>query len=325
MVGIDHKIAGVEIREKFSLSEPQASHLIYDYKQLSGDGMMILSTCNRTEIYGFGNCPRQIIELFCKHTGNGQELFFRYQHIKQNREAIEHLFRVGAGLESKILGDFEIIGQIKKAFQFAKEQQSHNTFLERLVNSAIQTSKRIKNETSLSTGASSTAFASVQQIKNHLNIHPEITTPKVLLYGSGKIGRTTCDNLVNQTGIKDITLVNRTNQKAKDLADRFKVNFLSHDNLSEGLNYADIIIVATGASKPTVLDSHFKKSKSRLILDLSVPRNVDEILYGKENFTVVDIDCLSTITEESFLQRQSQVPLAEAILKEMTDDSNGTS
>ena len=320
MVGIDHKSAGVQIREKFSLNEQQACHLMYDYKQLGGEGMMILSTCNRTEIYGFGNCPRQIIELFCKHTGNAQDLFFRYQHIKQNREAIEHLFQVGAGLESKILGDFEIIGQIKKAFQLSKDQQASNAFIERLVNSTIQTSKRVKNETSLSSGASSTAFASVQQVKTYLEQHPDISQPNVLLYGSGKIGRTTCDNLVNQTGINKITVVNRTNEKAKELAEKYNVHFLDHADLEHGLNAADIVVVATGAPNPTINAKQFKTNKKRLVLDLSVPRNVDQDLYKNLSYSVIDIDHLSTITEESVQQRQSQIPLAKTILNEMVDE-----
>src|SRR5690606_24415539 len=122
LVGIDHTHASVDVRELFSLNEEKASHLIYDYKELGGDGMMVVSTCNRTEIYAFANCPRDIIGLFCKHTQANHELFYRHQNIKQNREAIEHLFKVSSGMESKILGDFEIIGQIKKSFLFAKEQ-----------------------------------------------------------------------------------------------------------------------------------------------------------------------------------------------------------
>ena len=320
LVGIDHRSAPVEVRETFSLNEEKASHLIYDYKELDGDGIMVVSTCNRTEIYAFGNCPRDIITLFCKHTNANPELFYRHQNIKQNREAIEHLFKVSSGMESKILGDFEIVGQIKKSFLFAKEQAAHNAFLERLVNSAVQTSKKVKNKTQLSTGAASVAFVAVQKVKQYLSQLPKNAQPKVLLYGIGKIGRTACENLVNQTGLKDINLINRTEEKAERLADRFGVKHLDYSHLNKGLNEADIIIVATGALAPTVTSEHFKTDKKRLILDLSVPRNVETSLYDHTDFEVVDVDSLSAIADESMEKRRAEIPAAEAIIERMIDD-----
>jgi glutamyl-tRNA reductase len=320
LVGIDHRSASVDIREKFSLSEAQASHIIHDYKQLGGDGIMVVSTCNRTEIYAFGNCPRDIISLFCKHTENDQALYYRYQNIKQNRDAIEHLFKVGSGMESKILGDFEIIGQIKKSFQFARELAAHNAFLERLVNSAIQTSKKVKNETQLSTGAASVAFVAVQKIKNYIKDNALHENSKVVLVGTGKIGRTACENLVNQTGLKDITLINRTDEKAERLAERFGVKHRDYSHLDDTLNEADIIIVATGALSPTVLSSHFTTAKPRLILDLSVPRNVEAALYENAHFEVVDVDALSQIAQEGMERRKAEIPAAVEIINQMIDD-----
>ncbi len=317
LVGIDHQKADVSVREKFSLSEDQAENLIKEYREENGDGILVLSTCNRTEIYAFGNCPRNLISLFCHHTGNSKEDFEPYQNILQNREAINHLFRVSSGLESKILGDFEIVGQVKKAYQRSKELSAHNTFLDRLVNIGIQCSKRVKNDTSLSTGAASVAFAAVLQVKEYLKINSE---PSVLLYGMGKMGRTTCENLVNQTGVKDITLINRTEEKAVRLADRFGVKHLDLDHLKDGLNQADIVIVATGASEATVHAQDFKIQKPRLLLDLSMPRNVDPQLYQSQNFRVVDVDHLSDVAEESIKNRQSQIPLAEQIIDTKIDE-----
>ncbi len=320
LVGIDHRSASVDIREKFSLSEAQASHIIHDYKQLGGDGIMVVSTCNRTEIYAFGNCPRDIISLFCKHTEVEIELFYRFQNIKQNREAIEHLFKVSSGMESKILGDFEIIGQIKKSFQFARDLAAHNAFLERLVNSAIQTSKKIKNETQLSTGAASVAFVAVQKIKNYIKDNSLDENSKVVLVGTGKIGRTACENLVNQTGLKDITLINRTDEKAERLAERFGVKHMDYSHLEETLNAADIIIVATGALAPTVVHNHFTAKKARLILDLSVPRNVEAAIYNDSAFEVADVDSLSAIAEEGMERRRAEIPAANEIINEMIND-----
>ncbi len=320
LVGIDHRSATVDIREKFSLSEAQASHIIHDYKKLGGDGIMVVSTCNRTEIYAFGNCPRDIISLFCKHTEVEVEMFYRFQNIKQNRDAIEHLFKVSSGMESKILGDFEIIGQIKKSFQFARELAAHNAFLERLVNSAIQTSKKIKNETQLSTGAASVAFVAVQKIKNYIRENSLDENSKVVLVGTGKIGRTACENLVNQTGLKDITLLNRTDEKAERLAGRFGVKHIDYSHLEDTLDAADIVIVATGALTPTVVHNHFSTKKARLILDLSVPRNVDAAIYNDPSFEVADVDSLSAIAEEGMERRRAEIPAANEIINEMIND-----
>lgn len=316
LVGIDHRKAPVAIREQFSLNQQEVSHLIYDYKQEAGKGIMVLSTCNRTEIYGFGDCPRHLISLFCKHSGNATDLFYQYQNVLQNREAIRHLFSVGAGMQSKILGDFEIIGQIKKAYQFSKEQGAHNAFLDRLVNNAAQCSKKVKNETALSSGAASVAFAAVMQSKAYLKTKPK---PEVLVYGMGKIGRTTVENLVNQTQLQSISLVNRTDEKAQALAEKLHLNFVDLAHLEQALDRADLIIVATGAPTPTVKASAFQSNKKRLILDLSMPRNVEQAVYASENNTVIDVDHLSDIATESIQKRASELPRAEALVEEKVE------
>lgn len=317
LIGVDHSRATVAERERFSLNAERAAHLVHDYKAGGGDGIMLLSTCNRTEIYAFAACPRDLIALFCKHSGNSLAEFEKYQSIKQNRAAIEHLFRVGSGLESKILGDFEIIGQIKKAYHNSKQAHSVNAFLDRLVNNAIQCSKRVKNETELSTGAASVAFAAVLQVKQYLQNHP---SPKLLLYGMGKMGRTTCENLVNQTGLRDITLINRTEEKAERLATRFGVKHLEEGHLAEALDAADVVIVATGAEAATVRTAHFPTAKPRLLLDLSMPRNVEAALYNRPGFQVIDVDHLSEVAQESVQRRQAQIPVAEAIVEEKIEE-----
>jgi len=316
-VGIDHHTAPVEIREGFALNEEQASHLIYDYKQSGGDGMLILSTCNRSEIYGFGNCPRHLIDMYCHHTGQSLASFQKYQVVRQNREAIEHLLRVGSGLESKILGDFEIIGQVKKAHLRSQNQGVATAFINRLVHATIQCSKQVKNQTTLSTGATSVAFAAVTHIKDYLKENPH---PQVLVLGMGKMGRTTCENLVNQTGLQDITLINRTGEKAERLAERFQIRHEAMSHLPRALRQADVIIVATGASEPTVLPSHLPEGKPRLILDLSMPRNVHARLYQRADLRIIDVDQLAAKAQESIAQRQTQVPKAEALVHEATDE-----
>ncbi len=320
MIGVNYQTAQAEVREKFSLQTKDVAHIIHDYKESGGDGIFILSTCNRTELYGFGNCPRRLIDFFCIHSGVDHATFFKHQVIKQNREAIEHLLSVGAGLESQILGDFEIIGQLKKSFAFAKNLDAHNAFLDRLVALAAQTSKRVKNETELSSGASSVAFAAVSKIKEVLHEKVFNASSKVVLVGTGKIGRTACDNLINQTNLRDITLLNRTEGKALELSNQLKLKQAAFTSLQAELNAADIILVATGSATPIVLSEHFTTQKKRLILDLSMPRNVEKTLYEHDLFRVIDVDHLTIVTAESNLKRQLEVPRAKEIVAEMVNE-----
>lgn len=320
MVGVNYQTAQAEVREKFSLQTKDVAHIVHAYKESGGDGIFVLSTCNRTELYGFGNCPRRLIDFFCIHSGVDHETFFKHQVIKQNKEAIEHLLSVGAGLESQILGDFEIIGQLKKAFAFSKNLDAHNAFLERLVALAAQTSKRVKNETNLSSGASSVAFAAVSKIKEVLAEKVFDESSKVVLVGTGKIGKTACDNLVNQTKLQNITLLNRTEEKASEISCQLKVKHAPYNTLQQELDAADIILVATGAAQPIVLSAHFTTQKRRLILDLSMPRNVEKTLYSDDSFRVIDVDHLTTVTNESNQKRQLEVPRAKEIVSEMVND-----
>ena len=158
-IGLSYKKADAQIRGKFSLDVPAIDGIMRRAKEQGSDGLLAISTCNRTELYGFAQHPYQLIKMLCDQTRGSVEEFQNVAYIYKNHDAISHIFRVGTGLDSQILGDFEIISQIKQGFYRAKKHQMTNPFLERLCNSVIQASKRIKNETEISTGATSVAFA----------------------------------------------------------------------------------------------------------------------------------------------------------------------
>ena len=178
-IGLSYQKADADIRGHFSLDEEKKKNLIEDAKKDGVDGILVTSTCNRTEIYGFAKHPFQLIKLLCQHTHGTVEEFERVDYVYKNQEAISHPFKVGTGLDSQILGDFEIISQLKFAFSLSKNLQMTNPFLERLVNSVIQASKRIKNETEISSGATSVSFASVQYI---LNNYENVSDKNILLF-----------------------------------------------------------------------------------------------------------------------------------------------
>ena len=258
--------------------------------------------------------PYQIIKLLCDFSNGELSVFETLGYILKNEAAIHHIFRVGTGLDSQILGDFEIIGQLKQGFYRSKKLGLVNGFSERLVNAVIQASKRIKTETKISTGATSVAFASVQYIIQHIE---NISEKNILLFGTGKIGRNTCENLIKHTANDHIVLVNRTHEKAKSVAGKFNVLDKEYGELPTEIRKADVMIVATGAQQPTVGKDMIHSDKPLLILDLSIPSNVHENVKSLEKVTVVNLDTLSQITNKTLAERKKHLPLAEEILNEI--------
>lgn len=318
-IGLSYKKADAEIRGHFSLDKAAIANLLNEAKTDGIESLIVTSTCNRTEIYGFAQHPFQLIKLLCNNTMGTVEEFQNVAYIYKNREAIAHMFRVGSGLESQILGDFEIIGQLKNATIASKKLNLVNTFIERLINSVIQASKRIKNETDISTGATSVSFASVQYILNEIE---NVSNKNILLFGTGKIGRNTCENLVKHTKNEHITLINRTKNKAERIAGKFNLIVKDYANLQEEINDADILIVATGAQRPTVDKYIIQNNKPLLILDLSIPKNVSENVKELNHVTLVHLDHLSKITDNTLEQRKLHIPLAEKIIEEVKTEFN---
>jgi len=314
-VGLSYQKAEAHIRGKFSLSDKaQASILETTKVENIGDGALIISTCNRTEIYGFAPHPCEFIKLLCDYSNGSAEEFRDVAYIHKNKDAINHLFRVGTGLDSQILGDFEIISQLKKGFKASQKVGLINGFMERLLNAVITASKRIKNETEISSGATSVAFASVQYILKNVE---NISEKNILLFGTGKIGRNTCENLVKHTKNNHITLINRTKDKAEKIAGKFNLTVKDYAALSEEIQKTDVLIVATGAERPTVSKDDILTDKELLILDLSIPENVSSNVTELENTTLVHLDALSQITDETLERRKADVPKAEEIIDEV--------
>ncbi len=318
-IGLSYKKAEATVRGHFSLTEEGKLNLLEKAKNDGIDGLIVTSTCNRTEIYGFAQHPYQLIKLLCEFTKGTVEEFEKVAYIYKNKEAISHMFRVGSGLDSQILGDFEIICQLKKAFVLSKNVGVANPFLERLVNAVIQSSKRIKNETQISSGATSVSFASVQYILKEV---ANISNKNILLFGTGKIGRNTCENLVKHTKNNNITLINRTKDKAEKIAGKFDLTVKDYADLQSELLQADVLIVATGAQNPTISKELIYSKKELLILDLSIPKNVADDVLELENVTLVHLDQLSQITDDTLERRKLFIPQACEIIAEVEGDFN---
>ena len=314
VIGISYKKADAKLRGDFSLSPTKKARLLNQAKTSGIQSIVATSTCNRTEIYGFVNDPNELVQLLCNNTVGTIEALEPVAYTLKDSLAIEHMFRVGAGLDSQILGDFEIISQLKSSARVSKKYGLLEAFLERLINSVIQASKRIKTETKLSSGATSVSFASVQYILKSVK---DVTTKNILLFGTGKIGRNTCENLIKHTKNEHITLINRTRDRAEKIAGKFKVLVKDYSQLPEEIKNTDILIVATGAQNPTVDKQLIQNKKELLILDLSLPKNVDENVKDLKNVTLTHLDELSNITDETLNKRKEFIPVAEAIIEEI--------
>ena len=318
-IGLSYRKADADIRGRFSLDEDSKLALINQAIENDIESLVVTSTCNRTEIYGFAQHPFQLIQLLCDNTRGTVEEFQNVAYVYKNKDAISHMFRVGSGLDSQILGDFEIISQLKISARISKKYNLLNPFMERLVNAVIQASKRIKTETKISSGATSVSFASVQYIFNTIE---DISNKDILLFGTGKIGRNTCENLVKHTKNEHITLINRTKNKAEKIAGKFNLLVKDYANLQEEINTSDILIVATGAQRPTIDKHIIQSTKPLLILDLSIPKNVDENVTELENVTLVHLDDLSKITDQTLEDRKKHIPYAESIIEEVKNEFN---
>ena len=320
VLSISYEKADAETRGKFAFFDDNIKAFVNEIHDAELGDAFVVSTCNRTEIYvnSFDFLP--IAELYCQVIGVGFDEFMKFATIRKHSDALKHLFRVAAGLESQILGDFEIIGQIKNAYhRFKKVKKNSNPYLERAINSAIQISKRIKNETGISNGAASVSYAAVHYIlKNQKNISDQ----QILLLGVGEIGQNTVENLVKHVHQPKVKIANRTSEVAEKIAEKYKIPHIPFENFEKELENTDILIVATGAHKPLIKKEHFRTKKEILVIDLSVPNNVEKNCSELENVRLVDVDALSKHIETTLEQRRKEIPKAEEIISEMAKDFN---
>jgi len=316
-VGLSYLKADAVTRGKFNLNDKAKKNIFLQAKHSQLQGVLLISTCNRTEIYGYAENPFEFIKLLCENSLGSVDDFQKVGYVYKNSQAVQHIFRVGTGLDSQILGDFEIVGQVKRSFVESKNENLSNAFTERLVNSIIQASKRIKNETELSSGTTSVSFASVRYILDNVS---DISSKNILLFGIGKIGQNTCENLAKHIQNEHITLINRTQEKAKKTAKKLNFIVKKHEELEEELQKTDILIVATSSEKPTITTENINPKKPILILDLSIPKNVDESLKNNQNVKLIHLDELSKITDNTLENRKQHVAKAEEIIEEIKKD-----
>jgi len=327
LFGLNHKSAPIEIREKFVFCEEDIKRFVPQLKAIGILGAVVVSTCNRTEIY---------FELEDKSSSSDMDMIFNtlinYRKVTsdvkihfyqmKNDDAVHHLFRVVSGLDSMALGEYQIVGQIKDAFNISKNNQLCSSVLFKLFNDALKTGKQVRTETALNKGAVSISYAGVELAGKKLE---NLSSHPVLLVGAGQTSELTLLNLVKKECTK-FTVVNRTQEKACELAEKYQCKVGNFDQLGELLIVNDIVISSTASKKALFTEEMVIKAMEErnnrplLFIDLSVPRNVAREVGDLENVHVYDIDALNDVIGDNLDKRKGEIFQAEFIIKESVSD-----
>lgn len=314
VVGVNHWEATIEIRERFSLNEAQKKELINGAKREGINSLFVISTCNRTEIFAQDVSPQELIRLLITYSKGKLDEFHNYGFEKEGQRAVNHLFQVTVGLDSQILGDLQVVKQVKEAYELAGGMDAVSGELHRLMQHVFRAHKRSRNETALGEGAATTAYAAV---KFAIETFDNLKDKDILLVGTGKIGKVTCKNLIN-LGARKLTLINRTRERAEFVADKFDVEVADMKALPQQISEADLIIVATGAKKPVVTLDDMKPSVLdpgfKVMVDLSVPRNIDPEIGDLKFVDLANMDFLTDVTDEAYRKREENIPLVKKII-----------
>lgn len=311
VIGVSYQSADVSVREQFSITPDREEAFYSEVKAAGLTDVMVISTCNRTEIYFFSENIHPLVNIWLSFTNGNTDALMDAHFHHRGEAALNHLLRVSCGLESQIPGDFEIVMQVRRAFRRAKSLKLANGLFERMLNTAIHSSKQVKSKTSFSTGASSVSYAAVRYLRDFLESN---TNPNILLVGLGEIGRVALENLLKHFPANTITIVNRTDEKAQDFADAYGVRQLNFHNFQDNLFRFDAVIMATGSSSPLVLPEHINCGYSGVMIDLGVPSNIDKRVSDRA--CVINVDALSEITKATVEARLGMVPIVESLVSE---------
>lgn len=320
-ISINHRTASVEKREAVHLGSEEIKKYLDDLKLLYFKEGFILSTCNRTEIFGITNdyFPSYTeLENFLierkKVDGLSDENFQKYFSCS----ALNHLFNIVSGIDSQITGDNQIFGQTKESFQIAEDKDCVGFLMKRVFDAAIHVGKRVKTETEISDGASNASYAAIQIVEK---IFASLQKKSALIIGAGETAELAAKHL-HDKGIGKIAITNRTIKKAEILADKLHGRIIHFSQFKEFLHEFDIIISATAAEETILsfseISSMMKKRnyETTAIMDLAVPRDIDAKVKSIENIFYHDVDSLSKIVEKSLNKRKSEIPKAQAIIQE---------
>ncbi len=320
LVGLNHRTAPLDVRERFTLVEhcsPEAWALPCDESMAES---LILSTCNRVELLGVGykGTDEHLIKQWARARNTDIEELRPYLYIYRDTEAIKHLFSVASSLDSMVLGEPQILGQLKEAYRKAVAAHATGPILNRLLHKAFSVAKRVRTQTAIAASAVSISYAAVELAKR---IFGAMQEHNVMLVGAGEMAELAATHLL-QAGVNKIFVANRTFSRATELAQKFDGEAVPFENLCACIGTADIIITSTGSLEPIICAKDIqdtiakRKNNPLFFIDIAVPRDVDPDVNEIDNVYLYDIDDLKEVVEENIGTRKDEAQKAQAIVEE---------
>lgn len=323
IVGLNHKTAGVDIREKVAFNQEKLLKASEALKALPGiEEFLILSTCNRVELYLVVNdiqsCTERVLNFLSEfHQVDRQTLEKSiYRHSAQ--DAIRHGFCVASSLDSMVLGEPQILGQIKDSFEFSLQQKTTGIILNKYMRKTISVAKRIRTETCIAHSAVSISFAAVELAKKIFDILSHTT---IMLLGAGEMAELAARHLVNN-GVRSVLIANRTFKRAEELARDFSGKAIAFEDFKKELLHTDIVLCSTGASDYVLKKDEMRhlmkerRQKPMFAIDIAVPRNIDPEINDIDNVYLYDIDDLQGVVNDNLNERKNEAEKAHSIVDE---------
>ncbi|GAB6098516.1 glutamyl-tRNA reductase [Halanaerocella petrolearia] len=320
VIGANHKSAPLKIREELSLTTKEERNLLTSIKSATSlqEGIVV-STCNRTEIYVVADDKSYATEFIFQHLKQISNLNIQqikeHVYLQYGFEAVNHLFQVASGLNSLVIGETQILGQLKAAFELAQELETVDKYLYKLFTEAFRTGKRARSETEIGANAASVSYVAVELAND---IFGSLSGETVLILGAGEMSELTLKNLVSY-GVKGVMVANRTYKRGKELASKFDGEAVTWDQLEEWVDDVDIIIASTGAPHYVlhynmVQRAMEKKRGPLFLIDIAVPRDIEPEISELPGVHLYDIDDLEAVVEKNLAQRQEEVTAVEEII-----------
>lgn len=323
VIGLNHKTADVDTREKLAFNGPKLEEGLLRIKDLPEiKEAVVISTCNRVEIYLNANdtdkAYEKIKEFFTEFHGIPRESLDRSLYCYDDKKSIRHIFRVASSLDSMVVGEPQILGQLKDAFEFALGKKTTGVLLNKLFKKAISVAKRVRTETRIAENAVSISFAAVELAKK---IFGSLSEKSFMLLGAGEMAELAAKHIINN-GVKTIVVANRTYERGCELAKEFNGRAIPFDDFLREMAHSDILICSTGAQNYVLskaqMQKVMKERKNRpvFIIDISVPRNIDPEINDMNNVYLYDVDDLQGVVDSNITERKKEAEKAEGIVEE---------
>jgi glutamyl-tRNA reductase len=325
VVGLNHRTAPVDLRERLAFSHTRLGGLLPGLTaRLGASGVVLLSTCNRTELYLNSSDPAdaksRTLEFIQSHAQSPD--VDKLLYVQEEADAVRHLFRVASGLDSMVVGEQEILAQVKQAYKAAVAAATADKFINVLFQRSLYVGKRVRTETGLSLGSASVASVAVTLAER---IFGDLREREIMILGAGKMAELTAKHLLSQK-VKSILVSNRTFERACELARQFNGRAIHFEEALREMGAADIIICSTAAPHPVIKPEavqrimHQRKGRSLFFIDIAMPRDVHPDVHRIDNVYVYNIDDLQSIVDENVARRSKEVSLAEAIIREKSEE-----